>query len=247
MPQSVLSRTPEAEVTASADDAAAYDRMDHAAVNRAFVDDLLPALAAADLAERLRDGLNPLRLLDLGAGTGRIPIELGRRPIFARMMLVDASEAMLARAKKNVFASGLQGGVRLRQARADDLPFEDGQFHTVVSNSLLHHLTRPAAVLREAARVLAPGGLLFFRDLVRPADAAALDALVAQHAAHEEPAARELLRASLHAAYTVEEMEALLAEAGVNHVTVERTGDRHMTLSGCPNPAESAPAEPNPD
>jgi len=238
MSQTELPRTPEAEVTASADDAAAYDRMDHAAVNRAFVDDLLTALADAGLAERLRDGLNPLRLLDLGTGTARIPIELGRRPIFARMMLTDASESMLARAKKNVFASGLQGGIRLRQARADELPFEEGEFHAVISNSLLHHLARPAEVLREAVRTLRPGGLLFFRDLIRPRDAAAVNALVEAHAADEEPVAREMFRASLHAAYTAEELEALLAEADVLKVTVERTGDRHVTLCGQPKPAD---------
>ncbi len=230
-------------MTASAEDAAAYDRMDHTAVNRAFVDDLLRELTDAGLAERLRDGLNPLRLLDLGTGTARIPIELGRRPIFARMTLTDASEAMLARAKKNVFAAGLQGGIRLRQTRADELPFEDGLFHTVIANSLLHHLTQPATVLREAARVLQPGGLLFFRDLVRPYDADAADALVTEHAADEEPAARELLRDSLHAAYTVEELNALLAEADVPHVAVHQTGDRHVTLSGRPNPvADAEPA-----
>ncbi|NNJ27741.1 class I SAM-dependent methyltransferase [Alienimonas chondri] len=243
MPQSVLPRTPEAEVTASAEDAAAYDRMDHTAVNRAFVDDLLAELTAAGLSERLRDGLNPLRLLDVGTGAGRIPIELGRRPIFARMILADASEAMLARAKKNVFAAGLQGGIRLRQTRADDLPFEEGEFHAVVSNSLLHHLTRPAEVLREAARTLKPGGLLFFRDLVRPRDAAEVDALVAEHAANEEPAARELLRASLHAAYTPDELTDLLAEAGVPNVAVRLTSDRHVTLSGCPRPAEHGAPE----
>ena len=237
MPRFVLPRTPEAEVTASAEDAAAYDRMDHALVNRAFVNDLLAALADAGLAERLRDGLNPLRVLDLGAGTARIPIELGRRPIFARMMLTDASEPMLARAKKNVFAAGLQGGVRLREARAEALPFEAEQYHAVISNSLLHHLIRPAEALREAVRVLKPGGLLFMRDLVRPADGATLNGLVEHHAAAEAPVGQELLRASLHAAFLVEELEALLEEAGVEHVDVTLTGDRHVTLCGRPKPS----------
>ena len=234
MPPSELPRTPEAEVTASAEEAAAYDRMDHAAVNRAFVDDFLAALAAAGLAEKLRDGLNPLRLLDMGAGTGRIPIELGRRPVFARMVLADASAPMLAKARKNVFAAGLQGGVRLRECRADALPFEDGEFDAVMSNSLLHHLADPAAALREAGRVLKPGGLLFVRDLTRPASAAAVDALVNEHAADEEPEARDLLRASLHAAYTPDELEALLADAGLAGVRVERRGDRHVDLIGPP-------------
>ncbi|MEM9703463.1 MAG: methyltransferase domain-containing protein, partial [Planctomycetota bacterium] len=165
-------------------------------------------------------------------------IELGRRPIFARMMLTDASEPMLARAKKNVYTAGLQGGIRLREARADDLPFDDGEFHAVICNSLMHHLEKPVEAFREAARVLRSDGLLFFRDLVRPRDAAAVDAMVAEHAADEEPAARTMFRDSLHASYTPEELAGLLDEAGVRNVTVERTGDRHVTLAGCPNRAD---------
>ena len=225
---------------ASPAEVAAYDRMDHAAVNRTFADDFLAAFKAAGLGGKLRDGLNPARILDVGTGTGLIPIDIGRRPVFARVTLTDASAAMLVRAKKNVFASGLQGGFRLREARADALPFEPGGFDAVLSNSVLHHLADPAAALREAARVLAPGGLLFVRDLRRPATAAEVDALVETYAANEEPDARELLRASLHAAYTPEELDALLAEAGVAHVRAEPTGDRHVTLSGVPVPAGDA-------
>ena len=231
-----LPRTPEAEVMDAPEEAAAYDRMDHAAVNRAFVDDLLAALKATDLGERLRDGLDPLRLLDVGTGTALIPIELGRRPIFARMMLTDASEPMLARARKNVFASGLQGGTKLREARAEALPFEDGEFHAVVSNSLLHHLSDPVGAFREMARVLRPGGLLFVRDLTRPGTKRAADELVDVHT-DGDAVGRALFRDSLHAAYTLDELEGLLTEAGLTAVRVEKTSDRHVTLCGTPGAA----------
>src|SRR4051794_38914463 len=45
---------------------------------------------------------------------------------------------------------------------ADDLPFEDESFDTVVSFHVLEHTERPQAVLREAHRVLRPGGTLLF-------------------------------------------------------------------------------------
>ena len=243
MSTALLPRTPEGEVMASPAEVAAYDRMDHAGVNRAFADDFLDAFKDAGLGGKLRDGLNPARILDVGTGTGLIPIDIGRRPIFARVTLTDASAEMLVRAKKNVFASGLQGGFRLSEARADELPFEDGAFDAVICNSVLHHLENPAAALAEAVRVLAPGGLLFVRDLRRPEMDGEVHRLVELYAAGEEPDARDLLRASLHSAYTPEELEDLLAEAGVEHVRVESNGDRHVTLCGVPKPA----GQPSPD
>ena len=47
-----------------------------------------------------------------------------------------------------------------------------------------------------------------------------------------------MLRASLHAAYRVEELTELLAEARVFEVSVEADGDRHVTLCGVPRPAD---------
>ena len=252
MPDSPLPRTPEGEAVASMEGAEAYDRMNHAEVNRRFVDDVLAACRdepAGDppgsLKDRLRDGLNPLRVLDVGTGTGRIPIELGRRPLFVRVTLTDASEGMLARARKNVFASGLHGGMRLERADARGLPFEDGAsgtdgggpagFGAVMSNSLLHHLETPedlTAALAEMARVLEPGGLLFLRDLRRPGSADEVDRLVERHAAGEDAAGRELLRASLHAAFTAGELTDALAAAGAGWARAGETGDRHVTLVG---------------
>ncbi|MEZ6069552.1 MAG: hypothetical protein R3C10_04605 [Pirellulales bacterium] len=65
-----LDRVLEPEVMDTAAEALAYDRMDHTAVNMAFVDDLI---AAAGEANDLTN------VLDLGTGTALIPIELCRR------------------------------------------------------------------------------------------------------------------------------------------------------------------------
>src|SRR5215204_3827463 len=66
----MLIRILEPEIMDSADDAREYDAMDHSAVNEQFVTDLLATLTAS-----------PLRILDLGAGTSQIPIELARRAL----------------------------------------------------------------------------------------------------------------------------------------------------------------------
>jgi SAM-dependent methyltransferase len=90
------------------------------------------------------------RVLEVGCGTGRLAEALEEREL-ARVWAVDASEAMVARAK------GL--GVNARSARAEALPFKAGWFDAVVMRMVLHLVDRRRA-LEQAARVLRPGGRL---------------------------------------------------------------------------------------
>ena len=83
----------------------------------------------------------------------------------------------------------------------------------------------------EALRVLRTGGLLFIRDLCRPVSLDALKSLVAHHAANENDQAKQMLRQSLHAALTLEEIRDLANAAGLESDCVSMTSDRHWTLS----------------
>jgi 2-polyprenyl-3-methyl-5-hydroxy-6-metoxy-1,4-benzoquinol methylase len=104
-------------------------------------------------------------------------------------------------------------------------------FDAVISNSIIHHIPEPRAVLREAVRVTKPGGLLFFRDLMRPVDEEAVGRLVETYAAGCNEHQQMLFRDSLHAALTADEMRSLVAEFGFAPGTVETTSDRHWTWS----------------
>ncbi len=89
-------------------------------------------------------------MLELGCGTGRLSRALAERD-HARVFAVDASEAMVERARAL--------GVNARLARAERLPFKPGWFDAAVMRMVAHLLDRPRA-FAEAARVLAPGGRL---------------------------------------------------------------------------------------
>ena len=212
-----LSRVLEVEYMDTADEAREYDAMDHRTVNRAFVDDLLAT------------GPLPADILDLGTGTARIPIELCRRSEDSRVMAVDAASHMLDLAHYNVEIAGLGERIQLAQVDAKRLPFPDGMFGAVVSNSIIHHIPEPLAVLRESVRVLAPGGLLFFRDLLRPDAETQLAQLVATYVGGESETAQRLFADSLRAALSLAEIRTLVDSLGFTPATVQATSDRHWT------------------
>lgn len=212
-----LPRTLEPEVMDTAEEARDYDAMDHSAVNRAFAADFLA----------LWDGQNPV--LDAGTGTAQIPIELCRQDPAVEVVAVDAARHMLTLAGENVSRAGLGGRIKLEWCDAKFLTHGDGAFGAVASNSIVHHVPEPADVLREMARVLRPGGLLFVRDLLRPADEAAVAALVALHAAGANEHQRKMFADSLRAALTVGEVRELARAMGFDPDGVRQTTDRHWT------------------
>lgn len=105
--------------------------------------------AAFELAER------PVgRVVDLAGGTGRVADALrrdGYDPVVA-----DVSRGMLTRARDR--------RLRVMQADAGTLPLDDDSVDAVVVVDAYHHLPEQAAALSEAARVVAPGGVVVVRD-----------------------------------------------------------------------------------
>ena len=206
-------------------EALAYDAMDHRAVNQQFVADLL----AAGLEQLGAAGDEPVMLLDLGTGTAQIPIVLCERQPAVRVVAVDLAGSMLDLARGKIEIALLSDRIRLDRVDAKTLPYDDGQFDCVISNSLIHHLPEPAVALAEMLRVLRSDGLLFVRDLLRPVTGGQLDELVQTYAGDESREQQALLAASLHAALRVEELRALLAPLGVPVESVQPTSDRHWT------------------
>ena len=216
----MLSRILEPEIMDSADDAREYDAMDHSAVNAQFITDLLPHL-----------NCSPLEILDLGAGTAQIPIELASRVSYVRITAVDAARSMLAVGRANAARAKLGDRIELILADAKQLPFADGTFPVVISNSIAHHIADPRAVFAEAIRVTAPGGLLFHRDLARPSDEGELQHLVMNYAGDATPYQRKLFSESLRAALTLEEIRDMVGSLEFARDTVQMTSERHWTWS----------------
>jgi ubiquinone/menaquinone biosynthesis C-methylase UbiE len=213
----MLPRKLEPEAMDSTQEARDYDAMDHSGVNAVFVTDFLACW----------DGRSPV--LDVGTGTAQIPVALCQHYASVRVTGVDLAQAMLRVGRDNVRRAGLEERIHLERCDAKRQPYPDGTFGAVISNSIVHHIPEPAAVLAEMLRVCTPGGQLFVRDLLRPPDAATLDRLVDQYAAGANAHQRQMFAASLQAALTLPEVRDLVSALGYDPLSIRQTTDRHWT------------------
>jgi ubiquinone/menaquinone biosynthesis C-methylase UbiE len=221
----MIERQLETEAMDTVEEAREYDLMDHQAVNARFVADMLDATARLG-----RTDLHDRFAVDVGTGTGRIPIELCRITPVGRVVAVDLAGEMLRVARENVESAGLSARIAFQLARATALPFRDACSPLVVSNSLIHHLPEPARALDEMTRVVSIGGVIFVRDLFRPASSSAVDRLVDTYAAGATAHQRQLLDDSLRAALTLEEVRHAIERLPLRQVSLGTTSDRHWTL-----------------
>src|SRR5258705_9617137 len=119
----------------------------------------------AEMRERLLANARGATL-ELGAGPGS-NLQHYREAV-TDLVLTEPSEHMARRLRAKVAAGGRQAEVIL--APGERLPLEDARFDTVVGALMLCTAPDPAAVLREVARVLRPGGQLLFLEHVRSDD-----------------------------------------------------------------------------
>jgi len=143
-----------------ADAASAYFRRNAAQWDRIrslYVDER--EVEAALLALLPEQGIGDL--LDVGTGTGRM-LELFA-PRVEHALGVDLSREMLAVARVNLERAGLRN-CSLRQGDMYRLPLADESFDAAIFHQVLHYAADPVRAIREAARVLQPGGRLVIVD-----------------------------------------------------------------------------------
>jgi SAM-dependent methyltransferase len=209
---STLPRTPEPELMEEAEQARADAEADFGATDAAFVDAFLARFGT------------PRRVIDLGCGPGNIALRLCRPGV--EVWGVDGAAAMLAHGRARSDA------VRWLEATLPSDALPSAHFDAVVSNSLLHHLHDPSVLWRTLRQVAAPGAAVLVGDLRRPRTEAALEALVAREAGDAPEVLRRDFRASLHAAFTPDEVRGQLADAGIEGLVVETPTDRHLWVGG---------------
>jgi malonyl-CoA O-methyltransferase len=124
----------------------ASDYDDYAVVQRAVVDNLIALVQT--------EGVRPARLLDIGAGTGRLLAKL--RDLYPGTAAVGADLAL------GMCVTAAERGGTVVNADAEKLPFAENSFDLVLSTSTYQWLTSLHTAFAEVRRVLAPGGLFCF-------------------------------------------------------------------------------------
>ena len=109
------------------------------------------------------------RVLDLGCGNGATAIALSARE-GCHVTGIDLSGVRISNAQQARESQGLEAQQKLtfQKASATALPFPDGSFTHVWSQAVIYHVPDKRTVLKEAYRVLAPGGIMVFDDLIKP-------------------------------------------------------------------------------
>lgn len=215
-----IARILEPEVMDDPAEAIAYDGMDFSEVNQDFAN-----LVAKTYPHE------KATVLDLGTGTAQIPILLVQHCPKWQIIAVDLAESMLAVGQKNVDAAGFSAQIELVLADSKQLDYGDQSFDVIMSNSLIHHLPDPLPCFQEIRRLLKPGGVVVLRDLFRPESTSIIDNIIAGAKTGElDPHQLKLFRDSLHAAFTVAEIQAIAAAAGFENPNIYQSSERHWTL-----------------
>ena len=175
--------------------------------------------------------VTPGKTLSVGCGSGLFESILRSEHGIAIGFGVEPAEAMAAVARKR--------GMTVRPGSAEDLPFEDTGFDTVVLNGLPSYVQDLEKVLREAGRVLVAGGWIVVADVPAESSYGILYALAARLGSWEDPLLRGIapphpyplpFAASARWRTTREKAE-LLEKTGFTDLAYAQTLTRHPRFS----------------
>jgi arsenite methyltransferase len=155
-------------------------------------------------------------VLDLGSGAGAdVLISARRVGATGRVIGLDMTDEMLELARRNAADAGADN-VEFVKGYIEDLPLPDGSVDVVISNCVINLSADKPRVIREAARVLRPGGRFAVSDVIADPD---MDA-----ATRED---MEAWTGCIAGALTRAAFEQALDDAGLVHVEIRETHRVH--------------------
>lgn len=171
-------------------------------------------------------------VLDLGCGPGDISFRFAARHPACTVTGVDGSAAMIRLANRRRAIDAAGDRVAFIEGCIPRAPIPGIRYTAIISNSLLHHLHRPAVLWETIAAHADPDTLIYVVDLRRPQDTGVVRRLVEEYAAGEPEILRRDFYNSLCAAFTPPEVETQLAAAGLAGLSVDVISDRHLVIYG---------------
>ena len=154
---------------------------------------LVPGRSWAAWARALGLLLPPWRVADVGCGEGYLTVETARWA--SHVVAVDRSPEVLARARALASRRGV-ANVSWEVGEIEALPLPDASVDLVLLSQALHHAADPSRALREACRVLVPGGRVLILDLRRHDQAWVKERLDDRHLGFDDAELVDLLAAA---------------------------------------------------
>jgi ArsR family transcriptional regulator len=158
-----------------------------------FGEQLLPGRTWEGLARALLRLAPRARFADLGVGDGLLTLMLAE--VAEVVTAVDLSPEMLAALTARAKTKGITN-VETVEGDIESLPLPDSSHDVVVMSQALHHAHDPLRALKEAHRVLVPGGRLLVIELLKHSEEWVRDKLEHVHLGFTEPELERDLRAA---------------------------------------------------
>jgi SAM-dependent methyltransferase len=215
-----MERVTEPELMDDEQQSIAYAKADFSTSNQLYVDSLVH-----DFPTYLRT------VVDIGCGPADVVIRLAKAAPHAAITAIDGSAPMIALGRTAARAAGVDDRLTLLHTRIPGPPPASQSFDAVLSKDLLHHLPDPRVLWNEVTRLGRPGAAVYVMDLVRPDSEETARAMVKEGAGSEQPILQHDFYQSLLAAFTMDEVRAQVATAGLD-LTVAPIGVRHMLIKG---------------
>lgn len=160
--------------------------------------DYVPGQSWKSVAEALLRLLPPMTIADLGAGDGTFALLLAQGA--KRVIAVDTSARMIEVGRELALRNGI-ANIEFRLGDMEEVPLAVAEVDLVFFSQSLHHALHPDRALKEACRILAPGGRIVVLDLLK----------------HRFEEARELY-ADEWLGFSEAEVESMLEKAGFTAV-----------------------------
>jgi ubiquinone/menaquinone biosynthesis C-methylase UbiE len=219
-----MDRILEPELMEDMEQALAYAHADFAASHQ---------LRVTWFHERYGVDVNPASILDLCCGAGDMTFRFARAFPNSRILGVDGSQAMIDIAKQDIQAEPqLISQIEFKQAYLPDDLLPQKTYEMVISHSALHHFHNPQVLWNAIREYSSTGSIVFLSDLRRVNSVDEANQIVQERAANEHPLLQHDFSASLCAAFTPQELQAQLKEAGLSQLTVEEIGDLYLLVHG---------------
>ena len=218
-----MHRFPEPELMDDPAQALAYAQADFSEPHGMFIDkfcDLFPDEKIAG------------NVLDLGCGPADITIRFARAFPRCHIDRVDGAASMLAQGELAIKKEKLTNRVQLIKGILPAARLPHSQYEVIISNSLLHHLHKPAVLWECVKNCAAKDTIVFIMDLKRPESEEAVKKLVNTYAGAEPLILQRDFHNSLCAAFTPDEVRDQLKHADLTHLRLETISDRHLIVFG---------------